>query len=180
MPQRASSNINDHLKRDVSALAKLLESLPNGFDPELRKDILQESAKPLVAAAASLAPRSKKTHYMYNTGKLTKRLRSPKGMGNVTGIFHPGNLGRSVQVLKHGPFRKSNAVYVGPRYPRRMSLRSRITVAPYAHMVEFGTSRQSAQPFLRPAFDKTQRIVFSLARSKFGKHVDKWVNKNKR
>lgn len=176
----AVPNIYINLDRDIAALAKLLEQLPAAFPLEERKAILEESAAPMVAAARSFAPKSNKVHYMYATGhKLTNKLRAPKGMGKVSAIFQPGNLSRSIDVLKHGPFKKAVNVYIGPRYPRRFSVNSRIAAAHYAHMVEMGTRHQKAQPYMRPAFDRTKSIVFNLARVKFAKEVDKWVLKNK-
>lgn len=169
------------LIREVDALAKLLESLPNAFPLDERKEVLEEAAAPMVAAAKSLAPRSKRQHYMYATGhKLSKKLKAPKGMGKVSAVFDPGNLSGSIQILKHGRFKKAVNVYIGPRYPRRRNGKTRLTVAPYAHFVEFGTVRQKAQPYMRPAFDKTKNLVFNLARSKFAKRLDKWTLKNKK
>lgn len=173
--------LNTNLDREIGALAKLLESLPAHIDLQMRKEILEESAVPMLAAAKSLAPRSKRAHYMYATGhKLNKKLKAPKGQGKIAAVFNPGNLSESIQVLKHGPFRKSVNVHIGPRYPRRAGKTSRLKVAPYAHMVEFGTSKQRAQPYMRPAFDRTNKIVFNLARSKFAKRVQDWEMKNKR
>ncbi len=178
MARKQKTQVN--LDRDVAALAKLLESLPAHIDIETRKQVLEESAAPMLAAAKSLAPRSQRRHMMYNTrNKLTKKLRAPKGMGKVVAIFDPGNLGESIQILKHGPFKKSINVHIGPRYPRRRSNNSRLKVAPYAHMVEFGTVKQKKQPYMRPAFEKTKNLVFNLARVKFARKIKEWELKNK-
>lgn len=50
---------------------------------------------------------------------------------------------------------KGAVVYIGPR------TRSGPPDGFYGHMVEYGTVHMSAQPFMRPAFDRTQGQVLS-------------------
>lgn len=174
------SNFNINLNKEFNQLAKLFESLPAAIDAQTRKQILTESAEPLVEAAKQHAPRSDKTHYMYSgADKLTKGMRAPKGMGKKVARFDPGNLSESIGVLNHGPFRKSPNVYVGPRYPGKGGKVGRAKVAPYAHMVEFGTSKMKAKPYMRPAFEMTKNLVFLIIQSKLKERVDNWEMKIK-
>lgn len=176
------TNFNINLNKEINQVAAILETLPAAIDLKVRKEILTESAAPLVAAAKQRAPKSTQTHFMYsNSAKLAKGMRAPKGMGKKVARFDPGNLSDSIGILKHGPFRKSPHVYVGPRYPGRRggSLTGRVKVAPYAHMVEFGTAKQRANPYMRPAFEITKRLVFALIQSKVRRKIDEWEKKNK-
>lgn len=67
----------------------------------------------MAAAIESAAPRSTKPHSRYSTPKAAKRLRAPKGMGVKVATYYPGNLGRSIQVMK---FRQAKSkVYVGAK-----------------------------------------------------------------
>lgn len=43
----------------------------------------------------------------------------------------------------------------------------------YSHMIEFGTSKMKAQPFLRPAFDSTQKEVMNAIGNKLGEGIIK-------
>jgi hypothetical protein len=52
------------------------------------------------SAAEAAAPKSSKPHKRYSTAKLTKKIRAPKGLGKVVATYFPGNLGRSINVLK--------------------------------------------------------------------------------
>jgi hypothetical protein len=54
---------------------------------------------------------------------------------------------------------------------------------PYAHMIEFGTSRIAAQPFMRPAWDSKRRESLNIIRSELGTEIimaAKRIAKNKR
>lgn len=153
----------------------MLNQIPNGFDYAARKAIMEKAAAPIIAAAKALAPKSKRAHSMYNTPKLTNNLRAPKGMGVISATFNPGNLSRSIKILTHGPFRKSPFTYIGPKYPTRNG--GGRHVAPYAHMVEFGTIKQSAQPYMRPAFESQKNTAFQIAKKGFRDALDKELQK---
>jgi len=47
----------------------------------------------------------------------------------------------------------------------------------YSHLVEFGTSRASAHPFLRPALDNQQRAAINKIGPKIGSEVEKQARK---
>lgn len=66
---------------------------------------------------------------------------------------------------------------------RRQSVKGGVVIgikgAPrfYAHIAEFGTSRQTAQPFLRPAFDAKQEEALKRIGPKLGKEIEKQARK---
>jgi len=47
----------------------------------------------------------------------------------------------------------------------------------YWHMIEFGTTKAPAQPFIRPAVDKLQGQVPQMFRDHFGKRLEKELDK---
>ncbi len=47
----------------------------------------------------------------------------------------------------------------------------------YWHMIEFGTTKASAQPFIRPTVDKLQSQMTQMFREHFGKRLEKELNK---
>lgn len=71
---------------------------------------------------------------------------SPPKMGQKT-----GNLSRSIY-RAYSPEKSNDAQKV-----YRVSWNKR--TAPHGHLVEFGTSRAPAHPFLRPAFDHVQEAI---------------------
>lgn len=98
----------------------------------------EEAAQPAAAAMAlvyyeaarSFAPVSKKSHYF-------------KGKNQRYGPFAPGNLRDSIyRVYSVDNSRKGVATY---------HVSYNATKAPYAAMVEFGTSRAAPHPFIRRA-----------------------------
>lgn len=116
------------------------------------------------AAAEAAAPRSKRPHRRYNTAKVAKSIRAPKGAGAVVATYMPGNLGASVKVLK---FRQAQSkVYVGAKLSKGKAAGvfgpGRKQDGYYMHWVEFGTVRSKATPFFRAAWQRAQPRVFSI------------------
>lgn len=111
-----------------------------------RKPVLQYAAIPLVNEIQNRAPIGTRTRYRYQrrTGGRAKR-----GQGVRAATMYPGNLRGSFQVLKH--LNRTESVFVGPKRSRAKTLGKGKYDGYYAHMVEFGTSRQRAQPFVQPA-----------------------------
>lgn len=106
-------------------------------------DAAEEAALPACAAVAkvyydaarSFVPRSSKAHYFYGSSyKTTKKRYGP---------YNPGNLQASIyRVYSKDNSAPGRAVYhVSYNYKD----------APYAHMVEFGTSTSAPHPFIRRA-----------------------------
>lgn len=65
--------------------------------------------------------------------------------------------GDSIEIFEVGPRKKGKRGNLG---------------AWYAHFVEFGTDRQSAQPFMRPAFNETRHVVMATFTQKLTKTLD--------
>ena len=87
-------------------------------------------------------PESKKPHSRYSTPKAFNALRAPKGTGRIVKTYQPGNLKNSIDVLS---FRRSEAVFVGPRMGRR----SVGFDGYYAGWIEKGTKHIKPWHFIR-------------------------------
>lgn len=145
-------HISVHGIGDVAAAVKDLED-------RLKKKVLLEAykkaSKPLIAAAKSLVPVGD-TAYKDRKGRWKhinlpyKRYRN----GKVVATYMPENLKKSIGFFQ--PRRKrSNSIvaYVGPKSGRGKY------DGYYGHMVEFGTKYMRAQPYLRPAYERTKVVV---------------------
>jgi len=138
------------LQAEITDLMRKLKSVGN-HGRKAAKEAFTDASGILIAAIQGRAPISDAPHHRYSTPKIGNRSRAPRGMGKKVATYMPGNLKRSFKVL---PFRRSSAVWIGPKVAKGnpsgvfSGLR---TDAYYAAMVEFGTRRTSAQPFVRPA-----------------------------
>lgn len=131
----------------------LLKQLPKGFGPKFLRKVLGASVTPTVKAAQARAPRR-------------------------TGILI-GSLGK-IQLRRS----KFVALIVGPRVKGRFKASRDPKTNKggwYGQFVEFGTRNQPAQPFMRPAFDSTQKAVssgfFALMIKKFELEVRRLTKK---
>lgn len=118
----------------VEALVKSLEDL----DAKLRKRVLKKA----VGEASKMVLRAAKAGVRKDTGLLKK------------------SLGRKVKVYRHSGV---VVAIVGPRKGFKTAVtrkgQAKATFAnptQYAHLVELGTSRSQAFPFMGPAFEQTK------------------------
>ena len=138
------------VKIDISgdkALKEILDALPKKLQKKLLNKAFRKAAKPLIAAAKAKAPVSGKKSFLSAHGDFKKGARSTKLVKHKK-----GELKRSIGVIiGKGPLA---VAYIGPRYGS-----GKANDAWYAHFVEFGTVKQKAQPFMRPAWDSTKNRV---------------------
>ena len=147
----------------------LLKKLPDQpFTGRAMTFILRKAAKPLMQAMKRMAPVStKKTsvsaHKHYSQGSFMSRLK-----------FHrPGELKRSIGIVT-GKNKKQPLMWVGPRYGKKAVGDND---AWYFHFLEFGTSKMSAQPFIRPAYDATKNMIQRIIEADFEKLLNEFVEK---
>lgn len=115
---------------------------------------IRKAARPAAQAAAEvaydrmklIAPQSEKAHMFYGTHK-------------VYGPYEPGNLARSIYQY----YDKKNSTAARATY--LVSWNNKL--APYGHMVELGTSRAPAHPFLVPAIVGTRPEAMATMRQVF-------------
>lgn len=163
----------------AKAIAKLKALAVDIDKPEVRDRVLRPAAEILQKAAQSNVRDASKTVKRYATSKFSKKIRAPKGRGNVVATYEPGNLRISMQLLK---FRRSKAVFVGAKVMKRSPSgtfgRGKRADGWYAHFVEFGTKRAKAKPFMRPAVHATSNAV--RRRIAYGLELEmrRWMLKN--
>ena len=159
-------------QREINALIKILQGVSIEAKKQSQK-AFKEAAGPLISAIKARAPISEKAHSRYKTTKLSGGIKAPKGMGQIEATYHPGNLQRSFRTLK---FRRSPAVFVGPRLDRNTSgvFKGNRADGYYAHFMEFGAPAQNvpAQPFVRPAVDAAGDLVLRFASELLKKDIE--------
>lgn len=122
---------------DLSQLADL-QSQVREYCDQVRGQVALEGtaafAKPVYDAARNNAPRSEAAHFFYGRNSVRTGVRY---------LFNPGNLQAAIYRV-YSPERSTPTLTM-----YRISWNH--LKAPYGHMVEYGTSRAPAHPFLRPA-----------------------------
>ena len=132
-------------------LDRALNELPNAVAKRVLENTLKEAAKPMLTTAKANALAF-----------------------NKPGIFVTGQLSRSIKIgttVKNGGGRISGrklnpgtgTIYLGPTYP----------MGAHGHFKEFGTSKQAAEPFLRPAWDIHQGELLKNVGHLLWKHLEK-------
>lgn len=137
-----------------SKLTGDLEASLSKFEAKIQGDVLISGAagmaKVLYDEARDLCPVSEDAHYFY--GKNSKK-------SGTRYYFTPGTLKASIYRTY------SSELSTTAKKTYRVAWNHQ--KAPYGFMVEFGTSRAPAHPFLRPAFDRmNEAIKAGMARMK--------------
>jgi hypothetical protein len=134
-----------------------------------RKAINDAGGSFMAEAIAQATPRGERVHYRYNTAKVNRGMRAPKGMGTVVATYQPGNLQKSMQVLKLN--RAKTKTYVGARLAKGKATGNfgagARTDGFYAHMVDGGTKHTSAQNYYRPAVLRATPTVLNILLKKW-------------
>lgn len=170
--------IDRELQRELAKLKKKLYEVSDNAKKE-SQNAFKQAAPLLISAIQARAPESDEPHFRYNTPKLSDKLRAPNGMGKIVATYMPGNLRRSFKTLV---FRKSAAVYVGPKLDKRGSggvfTGSRVD-GYYAHWMEFGAPEIGLQPrpFVRPAAESAGPVVLRLATQLLKREIESKARK---
>ena len=146
-----------------------LNALINRVDRKMRKKLLvkvfRQASKPLVKEAKRLAPKSHKKSYIVAHGDIRKKVRYTRLV-----THRAGELKRSIGVIVgKGPVA---SVFIGPR---KGGIKA--NDGWYAHFVEFGTVKQKAQPFMRPAWNNTHESIEDQIYLSLKKAVEEEVKK---
>ena len=140
----------------------LLRKLPDQpFTGRAMTFILKKAAKPLIQAMKRhVKVSSKKT---WAKGSFSTRLK-----------FHrPGELKRSIGIVT-GKNKKRPLLSIGPRFGKKAVGGND---GWYFHFLEYGTSKMSALPFIRPAYDGTKNMIQRIIEADFEKLLDEFVEK---
>lgn len=160
--------MNAEMQQELNTLIRKLDGLAIMTRRE-QNAVLTEAAGPLRAAIAGRAPQSDQSHSRYSTPKVSGKLRAPKGRGVVVATYQPGNLRKSVQTLR---FRRSKAVFIGPRVQRGGG---KTPDGYYAHMVNFGTIHQSAKRFVEAGVAAGGDVALRLATNLLKRKIEAYA-----
>jgi HK97 gp10 family phage protein len=119
----------------LKATIETLNKLPKTYAKE-RKKALRKAAKPLTSAIKKNLTR------VYSTEDRDKARRT-------------GNLRKSIKILSH--IKNKAVTYVGPNYKIGKGTRG-----PHAHLLEYGTAKSDARPFMKPAYNSTKTQVANI------------------
>jgi HK97 gp10 family phage protein len=140
----------------VEDIRKSLYKLPKDLQRAAESATLRAGAKPLVREVKAKAPK--------DSGLLKKsigyRVRKVKGIINAR--IGPRN-GFRQEVPRIGPDGQTQMVISDPTR--------------YSHLVELGTSRMPAQPFIHPAIDSAKGQVFAAMLKGYQIHLEKTIKR---
>lgn len=154
------------MEAQLARLDRTFLGIERSYDPKEIRQHLRPSAKVFIDAARDRAPRTNKPHHRKKNGK-------------IIATYHPGNLRRSIKVL---PLRRMKyGLGVGPYVQRRGKgggdFKGSRVDAYYAHFVEYGTVKQSANPYMRSAYDSTRGTVLATAKEGMAKLTNTIIRK---
>lgn len=154
------------IEQEIEAAIKKLQKCGDTFKQN-RQRVAALGGAFASSAAESAAPKSRAVHYRYSTAKLTKKIRAPKGLGNKVASYAPGNLGRSVNVLKFN--RAKSKVYVGAKLARRATgkFSGRRADGYYMHFTEEGTKNAQGTHWFRISWERSRGRVYGIMKNEF-------------
>lgn len=161
-------------QKQVNAAVKTLEKLTYNFEKEQR-EILEDSAQPMLEAMQQGAPVGTKIHIRYPK---SRGGRAKRGEGQRIAKYYPGNLRGSFRVLDLK--RAKSAVIVGAQLAKGgkgVFGKSKFD-AYYLAMVEYGTRTQPARPFVRPAIISASPRVIARMTANMNRFAAKFARQN--
>lgn len=152
------------LKKAISNVS----SLGTAVTTRQRKAALRKAALLIRNAARKNVPVAEEVTKRYNTPKLSKKLKAPKGQGNVVESYQPGTLRDDINVKS---LRRSPDLFVGP------GTSTKKPVAYWAHYIEFGTKHIRPFAYMRRAVETTKSAALSQAIADLEKLYDRTIKK---
>lgn len=189
--QRSKIDLTPKVTTRLEGKDEFTRKLIKMFKEISRWDLRQEiasAAAPIVIESARRQAASTfsntKVHYTYNTPKLSRKLKAPKGQGRKTGTYYPGNLARSIVDIGERRSRykkKTYKVIIGPYYKGRgpgvgkakdiFNSMSKIN-GYYAHMV-YGSAVAFRNRIMVPAFNNVKAQVLNIMIAKAAEVVQR-------
>lgn len=163
-----------HWQKQVNQAVKTLEKLTYNFEKEQR-EILEDSAVPMVFEMQLKAPLGTKIHIRYSKQRSS---RAKNGEGARVAKYYPGNVKGSFRILD---LKRSDDVFVGAKLAKSGTRgtfgRTRFD-AYYLHMIEYGTIHTPAQPFVRPAIVSASPRVIARMTANMNRFAAKFARQN--
>lgn len=149
------SGINVKLEGTQKMQAALKEFKDDTFKKKVLTSAYRKAAKPFVKLARANAPIAPKSVISYDGKRID-----------------PGTLKKSIGTWTYRKI-KSPHLLMGAKHGKRSAKYDGY----FYKFVEFGTAKQAAQPFLRPAWDSTQPQIKSTLEKEFLKTLNKFKSK---
>ena len=141
---------------DVDKIIRNLKKVSKTFDRKGQRKLLRPGAVVIQKAIKAASPFGGDTSYRYQTSKIDKDKRAPKGSGNVVAALDPGNFQRSIRLLF---FTRSSGIFVGPKVAKgnRTGVFSGSRVDGYtAHWTEYGTVNYQGKHPIRNGYESSK------------------------
>lgn len=148
-------------------LLKALKQFPQNIQKNVMTGAVRAGCKPLVEAARRNVP--------VDTGNLKKSIGINKRKVRDKTKLRFSVSPRRLDSLDFKGLKEDK----GYRAKVRMLQEQKKAGGFYAHMIEFGTSKMPAQPFMRPAFENQDNQSIEAAKEYMAKRIDKEVEKAK-
>lgn len=144
-------------------LDRALGELPKATARNVLKRTLVKAGEPIADRARQLVPVL--TSELKDSITVSARLKNKAGASEFAAAMRAG-LGKAAAVRALRDARRAGGgsfaeMYVGPG------------ALPHAHMVEFGTSKMTAQPYMRPAWESTKRQALDVIERELGNEIIK-------
>lgn len=150
-------------------LDRALGELPKATARNVLKRTLIKAGEPIAENARNLAPVD--SGNLRESIAVSARLKNKVGNAEFSAAMRAG-LGKDSAVKAMRDARRAARgqgsfaeAYVGPATGKG--------VIGYAHLMEFGTSTLSAQPYMRPAWDSEQRKALDIIKAELGNEIIK-------
>lgn len=125
--------------RDLVKFQKNLEFLIGKVERTAKREALTKAARPMLKAAKSLAP----VRDRHLQKSLKVKISTFQRDEMIIATIGPDRQYRATRTDEEGNPQRVRPVY-------------------YAHLLEFGTHRMPAQPYMRPAFDSTKGVSLKI------------------
>jgi HK97 gp10 family phage protein len=155
-------------------LDKALGELPRATAKSVLIRTLRKAGEPIAEAARQLVPVDRGD--LKESIIVSARLKNPVGKTEFAAAMKAG-LGKAAAV---GALRDARRAAGGGSFAEMFVGAGAL---PHAHMIEFGTEKMAAQPFLRPAWDAERRGALDIIKKELGTEIimaAKRIAKNKR
>ena len=166
----------------IEEIKRTLAQLPEQLLKQAEKDVLKAGAKPVLRAAKARVPTGKGEHkglLKKSLGTSLKKLRSAgKSRSDTVHSIRIGPRTGFRVALKDSTANKDHLakmkggkkVLAVKKGAQRKRFKDPVK---YSHLVEYGTSRSAATPFIRPAIEATKSEVVDAMAQGLERHLTK-------
>lgn len=142
-----------------------LSQLPKSIQKSTLLRTLKKAAEPIADRARQLAPVRPGSGQLRKSIAVSTKIKNDVGKSEFHAALKAGlGVGAARTALRNArrsdPNRSFAVLYVGPSVE-----------APHAHFVEFGTSKMSPKPFMRPAWEAEKDNALAIIRRELGNEI---------